>query len=57
MKKAHKYIANLSMLSLENACIVMVQKEFSRTVSGKSWRAKPDSNETAKITAQNYFNY
>ena len=53
----NRYTANLRMESLEAACIVVVEKEFTRTASGKSWKAKPDKSETRQITAQNYFNY
>lgn len=53
----NRYTANLRMETLEAACIVMVEREYTRTASGKSWRAKPDRNETRQITAQNYYNY
>lgn len=53
----NKYTANLRMDSLQAACIVVVEREYSRTASGKSWKAKPDRSETRQITAQNYFNY
>ena len=32
----NRYTANLRMDSLEAACIVLVEKEYSRTASGKS---------------------
>lgn len=53
----NRYTANLNMNYLENACIVLMQKEYSRTTSGKSWKSKPDSEETRQITAENYYNY
>ena len=56
-KDRNRYTANLRMESLEAACIVVVEREYSRTTSGKSWKAKPDRSETRQITAQNYFNY
>lgn len=36
--------------------IVMIQAEYSRTASGKSWRTKPDEKETRVITAVEYAN-
>lgn len=36
----NRYTANLRMDSLEAACIVMVEREHTRTASGKSWRGK-----------------
>ena len=35
-KDRNRYTANLRMESLEAACIVVVEREYSRTASGKS---------------------
>ncbi len=56
-KDRNKYTANLPMKALESGFIVLVEKEYTRTTSGKSWKAKPDKNEIRQITAQHYFNY
>lgn len=55
--KSNRYTANIRMDALNNACIVLIQKEYSRTDSGKSWRSKPDETETRRISAENYYNY
>lgn len=53
----NNYTANIRMEALENTCIVLTQKEYSRTASGKSWKTKPDTETTKRITAENYYNY
>lgn len=40
----------------DNAIIEKTKKVFSRTESGKNWKTKPDTTETEKITAREYFN-
>lgn len=53
----NRYTKNIRINELASACIVLVEKHFDRTSSGKSWRAKPSAEETQQITAENYFNY
>lgn len=47
----------MNMGYLKEACIVMKEQKFTRTPSGKSWKSKPDSEETKKIPADWYHNY
>lgn len=51
------YTANLRMSEIANACIVLTEKEFSRTASGKGWKSKPDTVKQEIIPAEYYYNY
>lgn len=53
----NRYTTNLRMSALENACIIMVKREFGRTSSGKCWKGKPVDETTEKVTAEQYYNY
>lgn len=56
-QQENRYTKNIRMDALASACIVLVEKHYDRTPSGKSWRTKPSTEETRQITAENYFNY
>lgn len=47
-KDRNRYTANLRMEALEAACIVVVEREYSRTASGKSWRRSPTAAKPAR---------
>ena len=41
----------------EDYKITLVETRYEKTVSGKSWKKKPTSEEIKEIKFENYFNY